>query len=38
VWLDEQGEQSEHKAIEGGQIRSATPGSIADDDLLLEQQ
>ena len=34
----EQRGQSEHEAIEGGQIRRALSGAIADQQLMLEQQ
>ena len=38
AWAHKEGDQSEHKAIEGGQVRGTLSGAIADDDLLLEQQ
>ena len=34
----EQGGQTEHEAIEGGQIRRTLPGSIADQQLMFEQK
>jgi len=38
VWTHKESNQSEHKAIEGGQVRGSLSGAIADDKLLLEQQ
>jgi hypothetical protein len=38
VWTHKEGNHSEHKAIERGEIRGTLSGTIADDELLLEQQ
>jgi hypothetical protein len=38
AWAHEQRGQSEHEAIERGQIRRALPGSIADQKLMFEQK
>jgi hypothetical protein len=35
---DKERDQSEHKTIDGAEIRGTLPGAIADDELLLEQQ
>ena len=35
---DKECDQSEHKTIDGAEIRGTLPGAIADDELLLEQQ
>ena len=38
MWVQKDGNQSEQKAIKGGQVRGSLSGAIADDKLLLEQQ